>query len=129
LERKLVKVKDANRVMKNDQVMKIFSTVALALEQIHSQTQTHGNISSDHVLFSHENIYLGGHVNPLVREYWGAKFKQKFLGEWYYLAPEVISGAPYTCQSDMWALGMLLYELVSPHKKPAKEVQKPFTPE
>ena len=100
----------------------------MALEQIHSQKMTHRNISSDHVYLEQKSLYLGGHVNSKVQEYWESKLNKQFLGEWYYLAPEVLSGTPYDCQSDMWALGMLLYELVSPKKKALKDYQTPLTP-
>ena len=36
----------------------------------------------------------------------------------YYLAPELVSGKPYTWPADAWAVGVLLFELVT--------LQRPF---
>ena len=33
------------------------------------------------------------------------------VGTPYYLSPEICESKPYTFQSDIWALGCLLYEL------------------
>jgi NIMA (never in mitosis gene a)-related kinase 1/4/5 len=33
------------------------------------------------------------------------------VGTPYYLSPEIVSNKPYNFKSDVWALGVLLYEL------------------
>jgi NIMA (never in mitosis gene a)-related kinase 1/4/5 len=38
-------------------------------------------------------------------------FKYKKVGTPYYLAPEIIENKAYAFQSDVWSLGILLYEL------------------
>ena len=38
------------------------------------------------------------------------------VGTPYYLAPEVINGDPYGRKADVWALGVLLYELATLRK-------------
>ena len=34
-----------------------------------------------------------------------------FIGTPYYLSPEIIENKPYSYQSDIWALGAVLYEI------------------
>lgn len=41
------------------------------------------------------------------------------MGTPFYLAPELFEGKPYSDKSDMWAIGVILYEMVS--------LRKPFT--
>ncbi len=38
---------------------------------------------------------------------------QSFYGTPLYLSPEIIDGRGYTAQTDMWSLGVLLYELIT----------------
>jgi len=33
------------------------------------------------------------------------------IGSPYYLSPEIIENQPYSFKSDIWALGVLVYEL------------------
>jgi NIMA (never in mitosis gene a)-related kinase 2 len=44
-------------------------------------------------------------------------FAQTYVGTPYYMSPEIISSLPYTQASDIWALGCVLYELMS-HSPP-----------
>ena len=97
----------------------------------------HRNISSAHVYFDEkeEMVRLGSQAPVLVKKYWEAKYKQLFIGEWFYLAPEVVAGHEYEQSADMWGLGMILLEMVCRNvKKPgydpdALQKQRVFTPE
>lgn len=33
------------------------------------------------------------------------------VGTPYYISPEIIEGKPYTFMTDIWSLGVILYEL------------------
>ena len=38
---------------------------------------------------------------------------ETFVGTFYYLSPEVWEGQPYNWKSDIWALGVVLYEMAA----------------
>ena len=39
------------------------------------------------------------------------KIAKTFIGTPYYLSPEIIEREDYTTKADIWALGVILYEL------------------
>lgn len=62
---------------------------------------------------------MGSLAPVLVKKYWEEKYSKPSIGEWFYLAPEVVAGQGYEQSADMWGLGMILLEMVSDHlKKP-----------
>jgi NIMA (never in mitosis gene a)-related kinase len=40
-----------------------------------------------------------------------AEVARSMVGTPYYLSPEIIQGTPYSFKSDIWSLGVMLYEL------------------
>jgi serine/threonine protein kinase len=61
-------------------------------------------------------VLLGSHANKHVNEWRKKCLGCPYLGEWYYLSPEVISSGVYDAKADVWALGMLLLEMISGNK-------------
>ena len=43
----------------------------------------------------------------------GSSFASTLVGTPYYLSPELCENAPYDNKSDVWALGVVLHELMS----------------
>ena len=100
-----------------ENITEYFTVVCLALEETHHLGRLHRNLSSSHVFcttFSWGGVkmMLGGHANLQLAE--AREQEMLFAGEEYYLAPEVAEHhKPYTAESDRWALGMFLRELIS----------------
>lgn len=46
------------------------------------------------------------------------KCANSLVGTPYYLSPELCEGLPYDEKADMWALGIVLYELCTGGRKP-----------
>jgi serine/threonine protein kinase len=88
-----------------------------ALEYLHRSNVVHGNVKP-------ENIYLSGGLkafNPKLLDYGLALFRgtnsiaaaQGGLADPRYLAPECLVGQPPTPRSDLYSLGVLMYEALS----------------
>jgi len=88
--------------------------IARALEHIHSQKIIHRDIKPENV-----HITTAGQVKLMdfgISKREGLDHMTRtgyIVGTPYYMAPEQVSGAPITTQADIYAFGVLLYELMT----------------
>ena len=87
---------------------KYFSQVVNAVYFLHSHNLVHRDIKP-------ENILLNGDKIKLCDFGWccetNTNNRKSFCGTFEYMAPEIIKEMPYGKPVDIWALGILLYEL------------------
>ena len=85
------------------------SVVLLILEYLHSKSILHRKITS-------KNFFLDECGYPMLSSFSFAKIVPErtfsIVGSPYYLAPEIITGKGYTFHSDLWSLGVLIYEML-----------------
>jgi tRNA A-37 threonylcarbamoyl transferase component Bud32 len=90
---------------------KYFSQTLEAVCYLHERGFTHRDIKPENLLLDkHKNVKLcdfGGTV--LLKE---NQERKTFFGTYEYMAPEIIEGSSYNSSVDIWALGILLYELL-----------------
>lgn len=93
--------------------LKIALAIAGAVDHIHSRKIIHRDLKPD-------NIHINSEGKALLMDFGIAKAegvqltKVGFtLGTPYYMPPEQVLGKPLTPQADVYAFGILLYELVS----------------
>lgn len=97
--------------MSEEEVLRIGRDLAHALAAVHASSLVHGDVKADNVMRE-----SGGRI---VLMDFGAGGDQRLLagrslisGTPAYLSPEVLDGAPLSAQSDIYALGVLLYFLL-----------------
>ncbi len=92
------------------EALRLFSQLASAVACAHDQKVVHGNIKPDNVLLDHSQRPVLTDFNiPCLRES-GDAFRATTPA---YIAPEQAAGDPPIPQSDIYALGILLYEMVT----------------
>lgn len=99
-----------------DLVLRTMWEVALGLRALHRATVVHGGLRPENVLYdARGNVKLSDagmmRVTERARRLSGAPV---YVGSVppAYAAPEVLQGAPSTVRSDLYGLGLLLYEMV-----------------
>eukprot|EP00959_Pyramimonas_sp_CCMP1952_P063406 1325055-Pyramimonas_sp.AAC.1 len=100
-------------------ILEWFVQLTLALEHLHSHHVLHRDIKSDNVFLTKPQGPKGK-VAALLGDFGIARVlehtneaAQTMCGTPYYMSPELIRNVPYNNKSDVWALGCVLYEMLT----------------
>jgi NIMA (never in mitosis gene a)-related kinase len=92
-------------------IWKIFIQISLGLYYLHNQKILHRDIKT-------KNIFLKENFAVKIGDLGIAKilnntnsFATTFIGTPYYLSPEIVKNSPYSFKTDVWSLGVLLYQM------------------
>jgi len=85
----------------------------LALKYLHERKVLHRDIKPQNVFLTGKNmVKLGDFGIARVLESTAANARTQ-IGTPFYISPEIADGKPYNAPSDMWAMGCILYELMT----------------
>lgn len=94
------------------EVWDIFMQVLMGLEHMHSKGIVHRDIKSLNLLLTSDGIVKLGDFGVSRQMSENTLCLNSFYGTPLYLSPELIAGKPYSETTDMWSLGVVLYELL-----------------
>lgn len=95
------------------EVVQLFSSLAIALDNAHQRGVIHGNLKPTNVLLNQKGEAQSRIGSPVLTDFALSKLLPKRQGSDipFYLAPEQLKGGPASERSDVYSLGVLLYEL------------------
>ncbi len=95
------------------EAVQLFTALARAIDTAHQHGIVHGNIKPTNILLKHNITTVGRTSTPMLTDFGATTLLPNRNGHTipYYLAPEQIKGAPARERSDIYALGVILYEL------------------
>lgn len=99
------------RLFSENEILDMFVQICLAMKHVHDRKVLHRDIKGQNIfLMRNGMIKLGdfGISKVLTNTIDKAR---TMVGTPYYLSPEIVEGRPYSFKSDVWSLGVLLYEL------------------
>ena len=93
------------------QVLDWFVQVCLAMKHVHDRKVLHRDIKSQNVFLTKGGIVKLGDFG-IARVLTNTRdIARTMVGTPYYLSPELVQNKPYSFKSDVWSLGVMLYEL------------------
>jgi len=104
------KIKKNEKQFEEEFIWKIFIQICLGLGYIHNQKILHRDLKTLNIFLTKDfDVKIGdlGVAKILTNQ----NFAKTFIGTPYYLSPELCEDKPYNEKSDVWALGVILYEL------------------
>jgi len=108
------KIKEQNKTpFKESDILDYFTQICLALKHIHEKKIIHRDLKSGNVFLMKSGLVKLGDFG-IAKTFKNTMDKAKtMVGTPYYLSPEIIQGKLYDNKSDIWSLGVLLYEMMT----------------
>ena len=106
----------SHRMTERD-VIRLGIDLCNALEDCHSRHFYHRDIKPDNIFVSGTGTYKLGDFG-IASSCSNLCENRKIMGTLLYMAPEVYRNEPYTQKSDLYSLGLVLYQLLNHHRMP-----------
>ena len=105
-------LKKQNKILSTNTVDNIISQVTEGIDYLHNNNIIHRDIKTTNILVFNDNLFKitdFGVSKNLEKN----NFAYTNIGTPYYMAPEIICGKPYNYSVDYWALGCMIYKLLT----------------
>jgi NIMA (never in mitosis gene a)-related kinase len=109
------KIKQTETYFSETQILDWFAQIVLALKHMHDRKIVHRDIKCSNIFLTSMNIVKLGDFGISSFLSHTNDFLKSFAGTYFYLSPEIINNQPYNYKTDVWSLGVVLYELCTLH--------------
>ena len=109
------KIKDHKRkgsYFSENAILDWFTQICLALKHIHDKKILHRDLKSQNIFLTKNGLIKLGDFGIAKCLNFTMEKASTIVGTPYYLSPEIVQNQPYSFKSDIWSLGVLLYEMM-----------------
>eukprot|EP01006_Ploeotia_vitrea_P062924 TRINITY_DN84641_c0_g1_i1.p1 TRINITY_DN84641_c0_g1~~TRINITY_DN84641_c0_g1_i1.p1 ORF type:complete len:523 (-),score=65.80 TRINITY_DN84641_c0_g1_i1:1150-2718(-) len=101
--------------LSEEEVLNYFIQICLALKNMHDQKMLHRDLKTGNIFLTQKGVVKLGDFGISTALRHTAAFANTVCGTPNYFSPEMCQNKPYNNKSDIWALGCILYEMLSGH--------------
>jgi len=113
LDCKIKERRSANLWVRETSVLSVFVQLASALDHCHARKILHRDVKPRNIFLNKANeVKLGDFGIARTIDSWSAQVQTQ-IGTPLYLSPEICNHEPYGVKSDVWSLGVVIYELAA----------------
>lgn len=106
------KVKEQKgKYFSENQILDWFTQICLAIKHIHDRKILHRDLKSGNIFITQNGLVKLGDFGIAKCLAMTIDKAKTVVGTPYYLSPEIVQNKPYNFKSDIWSLGVLLYEM------------------
>ena len=95
------------------QILDWFTQLCLAIKHIHDRKILHRDLKTQNIFVTKNGIVKLGDFGIAKCLNLTLDKAKTVVGTPYYLSPEIVQNKPYNFKSDIWSLGIILYEMVA----------------
>lgn len=103
----------SNRRLKEKYAKYYFRQIAKGLRYLHSQSIVHRDLKPQNVLLSNDKKTLKIADFGFAKIIGSESLAETMCGSPLYMAPEIMKGRKYTSKSDLWSVGVMMYEALT----------------
>ena len=95
------------------EIMAIFIQICLGLRYVHSLNILHRDMKTGNIFLTSEGIVKLGDFGISKEMNYTEDLAKTQIGTPYYLSPEICNSEAYGKKSDIWSIGIILYQLIT----------------
>lgn len=115
LQHVIEKAKKTHRTLKEAIIMNFFVQIVLGLNYMHSKHVIHRDIKAQNIFLLGNGRLVLGDLGVSTALNGTLAMARTVIGTPFYMAPEIYNNCPYNYGVDIWALGCVLYEMITLH--------------
>ena len=116
LNDKIKEKKQKNEKFTENEILQYFYEILQGLYYLHKNRVIHRDLKTLNIFLTENNHIKIGDFGVSKKLINNNIYAYTFVGTPYYLSPEICQNKPYDEKSDVWSLGVVLYELITLNK-------------